>query len=171
MLHINTENVDKLSILLGVVIGPCTVLSNVVKVIGDVAKIVFYGLLGLNYTPSEAYTKFKTEDLAWEQNVSSKFKPETDKNGKLLIRTGDIFADREIPFTICKAAETNRWVAAYGVLSFQDKRRVEFDQAKKDFVQHLTFIGIGIIRSIPLVGGIGRSAYHAKKASSAIHQQ
>jgi hypothetical protein len=167
MFYVKTENVDKLSVPFGVVIGPCTVLSNSVKLIGDVARIAFYGLSSINYLPSTAYADFKNADLAWEKNVSPKHKPQVSSDGYIQM-TFDSFTDREYNATINQARGTPtffNWSIAYRALSSQDRRQIAFEQAKQDFIQHLTFIGIGIIRSIPLVGGVARWAYNAKQAN------
>ena len=39
-----------------------------------------------------------------------------------------------------------------------------FEQAKMDSIQHLTFIGIGLIRSIPLLGGAARCLYTRRQS-------
>ena len=177
MFYFKTESVDKFCVPFGVIIGPCTVFSNVIKLIGDIAKIAFNGLLTLNYKPSQAYTNFKIADLVWEQTVSPKHKPKINNTGYLEINS-DSFTDPEYSKTITGALEKSaladgsttycvllNWSTTYCALSSKDKRQLAFDQAKQDSIQHLTFIGVGIIRSIPLVGGIGRWVYNVAKAS------
>lgn len=167
MFYVKTENVDKLCVPFGIIIGPCTVLSNIVKLIGDVASLGFNGLLSINYAPTLAYRNFKAADLAWEQNVSSEHKPQFSSDGNIKI-TMDSFTDPEYITTISTALgsqDCKNIASAYKALSSQDKVQLVFDQAKKDSLQHLTFIGVGIIRSIPLVGGAARWIYNATKAS------
>lgn len=168
MFYIKTENVDKLCVPFGVLIGPCTVLSNIVKLIGDIAIIVFNGLLTINYAPSQAYTKFKAADLAWEKNISSKYKPYPLKDGSVTI-TFDSLTDPEYSSTIFDNIGTShfgRLIQTYRALSSQDRRQIGFERAKQDFVQHFTFVGIGVIRSIPLVGGTVRWIYNIKKQAN-----
>ena len=47
MFYIKTESVDKLRVPFGIIIGLCTVLSNIVKLIGDAASLGFKGLLSI----------------------------------------------------------------------------------------------------------------------------
>ncbi len=165
MFFVKTENVDKLCVPFGVIIGPATILSNIIKLVGDVVKISFNGLLNINYTPSQAYTNFKQADLAWEQCVSLKHKPQVSNDGYIQT-TFDSFTDPEYDTTIASAAKTrifSDWSTTYKALSSQDKRQIAFEQAKQDSIQHLTFIGVGIIRTIPLAGGVARWIYNAKK--------
>ena len=56
------------------------------------------------------------------------------------------------------------FLKTYKALSAQDRRRISFEWTQKDLIQHWTFIGIGIIRSIPVIGGSARWAYQAAKA-------
>lgn len=165
MVYVNTGNVDKLSVPFGVIIGPCTVLSNLLKVIVDVAKIIFYGLLSINYSPTNAYNDFKRADLAWEQTVSAKYKPQVSADGAIQAYF-DFFADPQHGETIWSKAGTDvfsNWSTACKAMSSQDKRQIVFEQAKQDSIQHLTFIGVGIIRSLPLVGGAARWIYNSSK--------
>lgn len=164
MLYIKTENVDKLSVPFGIIIGPCTVLSNIVKLVRDVAKLTFNGLLSIHYKSSQAYTNFKLADLAWKKNVSSQYKPKVSSDGYIQVNIHS-FADPEYIKTIKNAAGTPiffNWSTTYQALSEQDKRQFAFEQAKQDSIQHLTFIAIGLIRSIPIIGGIARCVYNAK---------
>lgn len=160
MPYISTETVDKLSIPFGIVIGPCTVLSNIIKLIRDIARIVFNGS---HYSPSDAYKKFKAADLAWEQQVSPKYKPQVSDGGYIEMSTA---YDPEYNKIVNNARGTPvffNWSSSYRALSSQDKKQLNFEQAKPDARQHLTFIGIGMIRSIPLVGGVARCLYNTTK--------
>ena len=62
-MFIKTEAVDKLCVPFGLIIGPCTIISNLIKIVANVAKLIFYGLLTINYKSSEEFKKFKEADL------------------------------------------------------------------------------------------------------------
>ena len=166
MVNLRTENVDKLCVPFGLIIGPCTVLSNVGKLIGDISKMAFNGLLNYRYSPSDAYNNYKAAELAWKQKISARHKPQFTNSGNIVIII-NVFSDPEYIRIIESARGTQpffNYATAYGALSVQDKRKVAFEQSQQDSLQHLTFIAIGIIRTIPVVGGAARWIYNARKA-------
>ncbi len=171
-----TANVDKLCIPFGFIIGPCTAVSNIIKVIGDIAYLSFNGLKTKDYEPSPLYLEFKKTECAWEKEVSSKHRP-IISNGKVtLVHTSTNDPDyncaileyvttigkKDIKIVPASNEVIHSYLTAYPGLSESDKNQISFDHAKKDFFEHLTFIGIGIIRTIPVIGGIGRCLFNAK---------
>ena len=160
---------DKLSIPFGVIIGPSTVISNLCKAVWDVAKIAFYGLVNNDFLHTDNYHRFKAADLVWEKEISPKHKPQFDEKGIVEINSG-MYVDPEYTSTLLKSLETPvffiEWVDSYNVLNNIEKREVAFDQSLKDLYRHVTFMVIGVIRSIPIIGGIGRCIYNACKVSN-----
>lgn len=164
-MFIKTEAVDKLCVPFGLIIGPCTIISNLIKIVADVAKLIFYGLLTINYKSSEEFKKFKEADLDWETHISSECKPHANEHGNLTIFYGTFTNPEEL--ALVNAMGTSHFInflKTYKALSAQDRRRISFEWTQKDLIQHWTFIGIGIIRSIPVIGGSARWAYQAAKA-------
>lgn len=157
-----TKYVDALSVPFGQIIGPTTAVSNIIKCIVDVAQIAVKSFLNRNYTPSSKYTAFKRAEAAWEKNVSAKYKPQIDRKGGLRV-TRVRFQDPQqfqiINTQMGKPVLTN-YTKAYNNLSASDRRQVQIDSAKKNLWEHFTFIGVGVVRSVPVFGGLSRCAWN-----------
>ncbi len=164
-MYISTENVDALCVPFGIIIGPGTILLNTALSIADVAKINFNRSLNRNYKPSDAYRRFKDADLAWEKNISAKYKPHMTSEGSIRM-TSSIWNDPEAFDTVLNNAHTiffRNYAQRYNKLSAADKREIELEQSRQDFDYHTNLIGIGFIRSIPIIGGLARLVYNITK--------
>lgn len=164
-MYLSTETVNKMSVPFGSVIGPYTIVSNLAKLVHDIAKIVYNSFQNRNYEPSGNFYKFKHADLDWEELVSRKYKPVIDSDGNFDIQVKP-FENPERANVIYNALGTLpslNWSIAYKNLSEADMREIELENLKKDVYQHVTFIGIGVIRSIPILGGAMLCYYDINK--------
>lgn len=157
MINLSTLNADQWSIPFGVVIGPCTVLSNAVKLINDAASIVFQSMAIYNTSPSKHYLQLQQANLRWEAEISKTSKPTYNQNGVSWSPAN--LKQPVIKKGISLLGEIHGY---YCLVSPDDKKRMLIDQLKQNAIHHLTFIGIGIIRSIPLMGGIMLCHYPIK---------
>lgn len=152
-------DVHKHSYWLGLMIGPCTVMTNSVKLIGDLAKIIFYGSLSINYFKSEEYEGFKLSEDRYKERCSSKFRPvliKKETNYEESLRNDDYYDFDHFKFALHYKSRhsplSNNRADDYNMLSKTDKRKVAFDHALEDAKRHIGFIALGIIRTIPIVG-------------------
>ena len=160
----STKDVNKLSLGLGVIIGPGTVVSNVIKLVYDVTKIVFYGLRNINYIKSYNYDFFKKAEKVWKEEYSATYRPvlqETRIENKSTFEatiSNDYFHDLDRYKLNLHVAERHSgrfakdYVETYTNLSNSDRRKVALDHALEDAVQHISYIGIGLIRTVPVLG-------------------
>ncbi len=163
-IKITTQAVDNWCIPFGVVIGPCTVMSNGCKLVWDVVKLSFHALLLVNYTPTQPYYNFRGHYELYSCVYSIRYAPPlwgdintiTTKFGSRKEENQEIFRPIGTP-----TFEAYR--KAHRALSFRDRIYFAFEQEKKDAAEHITFIGIGAIRTIPLFGGIARSIWNKKR--------
>lgn len=163
----STKTMDKLSIPFGVIIGPTTVILNLCKAVCDVAKIAFYVSVNNNFLQTDNYCRFMAADLTWEKEVSSRYKPFIDVNDGNEVAS--MFKDPLYTKTVMNVLGTPvfvEWMHSYKALNSCEKREVAFDQSLKDLYRHFTFMVIGVIRSIPVIGGVGRCIYTACKVSN-----
>lgn len=167
MFNIQTQTIDKISTLpiLGTVIGCSTILLNTVKLTADVAKIFWYNLRDRGYEESKALKKFEKIDAKWEQLTHPRYKPQLDSKSEPVSLSFSIFQDPKKVSIIKNVNQTEKanWEIEYNQLSAADKRQVALKAAKKDAIQHLSFIGRGLIRAIPLLGGSLLWAYNVRQ--------
>lgn len=156
-MYLNSETVNQLSVPFGVILGPITVAYNLVMLAKDIVKIACYSFLNRNYKPTEEYHLFKHADLVWEAQVSRVYKPRFNSDGTIEQDLG-LFSD-PLGVEIVNEALTNPLVSfgftsVYKDLSDDDKREIELENSRRDFFHHVSSIAIGVIRSIPLIGGV-----------------
>lgn len=124
---LTTEAVDRLSIPFGLVIGPATVASNTIKLVSDVAQMLFFGLISINVNSEEAdRLRSYLKDAKEDHYSSATIKGHVDH--RLTLRLD----------------QNTRYFHNYY-------------SAKYTVAQHVKFIGIGIIRTVPLLGGLYRT--------------
>lgn len=127
---------DKLSIPFGVIIGPCTIVSNIVKFILDIRK-----------------TSSLMHPLLSDHDFSQIYPGETFQS-KIDILTSKILV----------LTDNDEFYESFDSLNESKKKSLldkaeKYQESKIDFDCHLAHIGIGIIRSLPIVGGIVRCLY------------
>jgi hypothetical protein len=105
------------------------------------------------YIPSETYKQYKmVEQCTW---------PDED------LCNLSLSEKRDVMNRVLSDEAKKEWIEAYNKLSNADKTQIDFEnhmkgrigETKDACLNHLTFIGIGVIRTIPLVGGLARYFY------------
>ncbi len=156
---ISTKTVDNWCIPLGIVIGPCTIASNGCKLVWDAVKLVFSPLFLINYVPTSAYLNYKEKYETYKNTFCVRYEPFL-WNGRTITTTLESRNKNKSILDQIGKPVFREYQQAVIALRFQDRIYVEYMKAKKDAVEHITFVGIGAIRTIPLFGGIARSIWN-----------
>lgn len=167
---------NKLSIPFGLIIGPCTIVSNLYKAIKDVASIIFTNIKDHGYKPSQAY--LTVEKLEPTMIAFSKGDSIPSENGIICGDPSNLFFRGNLVFIRKDDAQPSEkekerlqqlqrdyktYKDSLNDVTDADMQHaenvVQVKRSESLLRYHVKLIGIGIIRTIPFVGGAALTLY------------
>ncbi len=154
-----TSTVNKLSIPFGIFIGPATFVSNLIKVIRDIVKLAHTIFLIWKHKPTAEIIDRLEEYESLRKSVE-KTQQERTANPRPITDTEDL---QDLDWHLRQVSDKKIYDDSKIYEEYQELREKIWTV---DLPKHLSYIGISVIRSVPLVGGISLTIYDAVKISS-----